>query len=89
MTLNSITALKYLDDIAHGRKMSYDAHELKKIVERDLEVLEILKKWVLVEETNDELFPYDISVRRAYVSSGSVLELSKEEYELLKEWLEK
>ena len=29
-------ALCYLDDIAHGRKMEYDPHVLKKIVEKHL-----------------------------------------------------
>lgn len=61
----------------------------QKKMTKDKIILKILKKWLIVEETNDELFPYDISVRRAYVSSGSVLELSKEEYETLKKWLEK
>lgn len=34
--LTPLQALEYLDDIAHGRKMKYDAHELKCIVENAL-----------------------------------------------------
>ena len=40
--IKSLEALCYLDDIAHGRKMSLDAHELKLIIEKDLKVLEII-----------------------------------------------
>ena len=35
--LNAEEALDYLNDIAHGRKMKYDPHVLKKIVEKHLE----------------------------------------------------
>ena len=35
--LTPLEALSYLDDIAHGRKMEYDPHVLKKIVEKGLE----------------------------------------------------
>ena len=45
--MTSKEALCYLDDIAHGRKMEYDPHELKCIVEKDLEVLEIIKKYLV------------------------------------------
>lgn len=86
--MTSKEALKYFVVLC---TLSFDKKGAKNIsiIKRDLEVLEILKKWVVVKETGDDLFPYDISVRRGYVSSGSVLELSKEEYELLKEWLKK
>lgn len=85
--MTSKRALEYLNDIAHGRKMNYDAHDLKKIIEKDLEALEILKKWVIVEETDDDFFPCEIRVRRAYISNRSALILSKKEYEILKGWL--
>jgi len=39
--LSPLEALEYLDDIAHGRKMKYDPHELKKIVEKALEYHQI------------------------------------------------
>ena len=35
-SLSCTEALEYLDDIAHGRKMSYDPHELKLVVEKGL-----------------------------------------------------
>ena len=37
-------ALSYLDDIAHGRKMEYDPHVLKRIVEKGLKRFEELEK---------------------------------------------
>lgn len=36
-------ALQYLDDIAHGRKMELDPHELKEIIAKDLDKLEIFE----------------------------------------------
>ena len=34
--MEGLEALCYLDDIAHGRKMEFDPHELKNIVEKEL-----------------------------------------------------
>lgn len=42
--LTPLEALSYLDDIAHGRKMEYDPHVLKRIVEKGLKRLEELEK---------------------------------------------
>ena len=42
--MKGIEALCYLDDIAHGRKMEYDAHDLKLVVEKELKALEIIRK---------------------------------------------
>ena len=42
--MTSLEALHYLDDIAHGRKMIYDPHELEQIIEKELKALEIIKK---------------------------------------------
>lgn len=53
--MTSKEALCYLDDIAHGRKMEYDAHELKCIVEKDLEILENIKRKLIIA-TNFVLF---------------------------------
>ena len=39
-----LEALGYLDDIAHGRKMDFDPHYLKTIVEKPLKALEIIRK---------------------------------------------
>lgn len=47
--MKSKEALCYLDDIAHGRKMDLDAHELKVIVQKDLELLEIIKNKFCVQ----------------------------------------
>ena len=57
-------------------------------IKKDLEVLDILKKWVLVNETYDDLFPYEIKLRNGYVSNKSCLVLTKTDYEKIKEWLE-
>ena len=53
-----------------------------------LEVLEILKKWIVVDETYDDLFPYEIKLRNGYVSNRSCLVFTKDDYEKVKEWLE-
>ena len=60
----------------------------KETIEKDLEVLDILKKWVLVNETYDDLFPYEIKLRNGYVSNRSCLTFTKDDYEKVKEWLE-
>lgn len=41
--MSGLEALSYLDDIAHGRKMDYDPHELKKIIENELLILHDIK----------------------------------------------
>lgn len=86
--MKSIEALQYLDDIAHGRIMDYDPHELKLIVEKDLEILAIIKnkivnleilKFLLEEYGNDkalEIYNLDNII------------LTKEEILKLKQWLE-
>ena len=62
--------------------------EAREKLEKDLQVLEILKKWVLVNETYDDLFPYEIKLRNGYVSNRSCLVFTKDDYEKVKEWLE-
>ena len=57
-------------------------------IRKDLEVLDILKKWIVVNETYDDLFPYEIKLRNGYVSNKSCLVLTKDDYEKVKEWLE-
>ena len=71
--MKSIEALVYLDDIAHGRIMDYDAHELKLIVEKDLEVLAILKKYL----------GYNIFI--IYLSASDI---DIDEYKKVMKWLE-
>ena len=62
--------------------------EAREKLEKDLKVLDILKKWVLVNETYDDLFPYEIKLRNGYVSNRSCLAFTKDDYEKVKEWLE-
>ena len=62
--------------------------EETQIIEKDLEVLEILKKWIVVNETYDDLFPYEIKVKSGYISNRSCLVLTEEDFKKIKEWLE-
>lgn len=57
-------------------------------IKKELEVLEILKKWIVVNETYDDLFPYEIKVKNGYVSNRSCLILTEEDYRKIKEWLD-
>ena len=65
-----------------------ETEEAIKTIEKDLEVLDIIKKWVLVNETYDDLFPYEIKLRNGYVSNKSCLVFTKDDHEKVKEWLE-
>lgn len=79
-----LEALCYLDDIAHGRKMSLDPHELKLIVEKELKALEIIKvKGIDIDilKYHKDLEHYNFAIR------GRFEHLTKEEYDLLKEVL--
>ena len=53
-----------------------------------LEVLEILKKYIIISKSCDDLFPYDIDIKKQYVSSRSCLVLTEEEYYKIKRWLD-
>lgn len=66
-----LEALCYLDDIAHGRKMSLDSHELKLIIEKELKALEIIKR------------KYNFGAGGCLTCYG----LAQEEFDLLKEVL--
>ena len=80
--MTPIEALRYLDDIAHGRKMEYDAHELKNIVESELkkqfEILRILK-----ESIDKEI--YESTGKRQILM---FLAKGEQGYETIKQWLE-
>ena len=68
-------------------KLVYNANKNHfKTIEKELKALEIIKKYVGIQESYDEIFPYDI-VDKQYVSTSSGLIISKEEYNLLKEVL--
>ena len=88
-----MTSKEALEHIIFDSKMekpifSMYYQEFLEPIEKDLEVLDILKKWVLVNETNDDLFPYEIKLRNGYVSNKSCLVFTKDDYEKVKEWLE-
>ena len=76
--------ITYAKEIEHNEKCL----DLCNLIKKDLEVLNILKKWVLVNETYDDLFPYEIKLRNGYVSNRSCLVFTKDDYEKVKEWLE-
>ena len=88
--MNSKQALEHIIFEAKAEKPIFSMYyqEFLKPIEKDLEVLDILKKWVLVNETYDDLFPYEIKLRNGYVSNKSCLVFTKDDYEKVKEWLE-
>lgn len=89
--MNSKEALEKLLEMAieNGLWKSGLVEDIENIILKDLEVLEILKKFILVSESYDDLFPYDIDVKQQYVSSRSCLVLTEEEYYKIKEWLKR
>ena len=83
-----LEALQYLDDIAHGRKMDLDAHELKLIVEKELRALEIIKKKkVNMISLLSSIEWHNPSHYNDSVGCPIGCELTQEEYDLLKEVL--
>ena len=87
-----MTSKEALEHIIFDAKMekpifSMYYQEFLKPIEKDLEVLDILKKWIVVDETYDDLFPYEIKLRNGYVSNKSCLTFTKDDYEKVKEWL--
>ena len=81
-TLTSKQALQYLDDIAHGRKMKFDAHVLAKIIEKDIEILGILKESPFILEV---LFAqnFDTEHTRKYMFGT----ITNNDVEKVKEWI--
>lgn len=77
--IKALEALCYLDDIAHGRKMSLDPHELKLIIEKELKALEIIKP--LVDLTKGTNYCW------LWLGLNGV-QISQEKYDLLKEVLD-
>ena len=53
-------ALCYLDDIAHGRKMEYDPHVLKRIVENGLKSGEEEKAFEILKIIYDHPFALEV-----------------------------
>ena len=90
--MNSKEALEKLLEMAieNGLWKSGLVEDIENIILRDLDVLEILKKYILISKScDDDLFPYDIDVKQQYVSSRSCLVLTEEEYYKIKEWLKR
>ena len=83
--MNSKEALEILYD---GYQNGMAGRSFYDIIKQDLEVLEILKKWIVVGGTPDGLFPYEIKVKKGYISNKSSLVLTKEDFKKIKEWLE-
>ena len=81
-----LEALCYLDDIAHGRKMKYDPHELKLLIEKELKAKDFVfdKLSIKVREIHykDGIIKYQLCFNFMYAR-----EISKEEFDLLKEIL--
>ena len=73
-----LEALCYLDDIAHGRKMDLDPHELKLIIEKELKALEIILKYFDNMMFIDSLDSLPEKTYKKY----------KEDFDLLKEVIE-
>ena len=86
--MKSIEALEYLDDIAHGRIMDYDPHELKLIVEKDLEILELLKNKIVNMEILKFLIEEYGNDKALEIYNFYSIKLTKEELLKLKQWLD-
>lgn len=89
--MTSLQALAYLDDIAHERKMSLDPHELRQIIEQELEVLKIIKNKKVdtysLRRLNLEEYNYGVMLGKKNITVYECELLTPEEYNLLKEVL--
>lgn len=56
------------------------------IIEKELEVLAIMLKYVDVQENYDDMFPYTI-VDKQYVSNRSELLITAQEYRFVKDFI--
>lgn len=90
--MKALEALSYLDDIAHGRKMDYDPHELKLLVEKELKALEIIsrRKVNVLELCVCSDYETFISFFNEFNYHGEYDEyvITREEYDLLREALQ-
>jgi len=85
--MKGLEALSYLDDIAHGRKMRLDPHELKLIVEKELKALEIIKKKEIIIHVlllNFKRFDFPLGYNSLV---DTKYQITQKEYDLLKEVL--
>lgn len=88
--LTPLKALCYLDDIAHGRIMKYDPHELKLFIEESLKALKVIKEkrvdigvFRLCENADD----YNRAIARNENGFIHYKDLTQQEYDLLKKVL--
>lgn len=87
--MNSKEALEKLLEMAieNGLWKSGLVEDIENIILQDLDVLEILKKYIIISKSCDyDIFPYDIDIKQQYVSSRSSLILTEEEYYKIKRW---
>lgn len=84
-----MTSKEALERLYDGYQNGMAGRSFYDIIKQDLEVLEILKKYILISKScDDDLFPYDIDVKQQYVSNRSCLVLTEEEFNKIKEWLD-
>ena len=85
--MNSKEALERLYD---GYQNGMAGRSFYDIIKQDLEILEIIKtKNVDISLIKNGYGPFAYAVYNSYIDIEKNDELTKEEYELLKEWLEK
>ena len=86
--LEALDALCYLDDIAHGRKMSLDPHELKLIIEKELKAWNFIKRISKdFIELNEIKLPHINAIHYEVNLYHITIYVPKEKYDLLKEVL--
>lgn len=87
-----VTRLDFVEPVVRGEvqqnlyKIYHRETPELETIEKELKALEILKKYVSIQESNGDLFDYFI-VDKQYVSSGSCNVITNKEYDLLKEVL--
>ena len=86
--MKSLEALNYLDDIAHGRKMDYDPHELKLLVEKELKALKIINKKAVNVNRVKQIIANGHPWHTYNFIQDTDRFLTQDEYDLLKEVLE-
>ena len=72
--LTAKEALVYLDDMAHGRKMEYDAHFLKTVVEKELD---------RSEKRLSRQHKYQCDITRTIIKQKEILQIIKEKPQTL------
>ena len=84
--MKGIEALKQLRQNNKDDTHLFD-DELLDVVEKELKALEIIAKYIKIdEEDEDDFFPYTIKDTQ-YISLSSAKVMTKEEYEIIKEVL--